>query len=111
MTDQHTHADLVARLAAAPWHHSPGYNRDDGSHVGTHSYLLAKDGQQALIDEVIALCHSTDACVWRGRYQGRPHVYFYLTLADGWTYWDMGGDGLVNRDLIDRAEREVRPRR
>jgi hypothetical protein len=111
VTDQHDHSDLIARLDAAPWHHSPGYNREDGSRVTRHSYILAREGQQGLIMEVKRLCESADPCVWRGRYQGRPHVYRYLTLADGYTYWHMGGNDLINRDHISREEREVQPRR
>jgi len=110
----HDHADLIARLTVAPWHHSPGYNRkDDGTRVGKHSYLLGKDGRavQALITTMIDLINSNDPCVWRGQYQGRGHVYRYLTLPDGWTYWHMGGQHLINRDQIVRAEREYVPRR
>jgi hypothetical protein len=107
----HDHTDLIARLDAANWHHSPGYNRkSDGSRVTKHAYILAKDGFQGLIDEVIGLCESPDPCVWRGKYQGRPHIYRYLTLEDGWTYWHMGDRALVNRDTISREEREVKPR-
>jgi hypothetical protein len=55
------------------------------------------------------LIESDYARVWRGRYQGRPHIYRYLTLADGWTYWHMSGRDLLNRD-IDRAERQIKRR-
>jgi len=111
VTDQ---PDLLSRLDRAPWHHSPGYNRKaDGTRVGKHSYLLARDGEDVatLISVMFDLIESKDDHVWRGQYQGRGHIYRYCTLDDGWTYWHMGKRDLINRDHIDRAEREVVPRR
>ena len=116
MTD-HDHTDLIARLEAAPWHRSGGYDRPDGTRVGRHEYILAKDGNgnPRLIEDMYRLIETKEEpCIWRGRYQGRGHVYRYLTFAQWpeWTFWHMGDLTIINRaDDVDRTEREVIPRR
>lgn len=112
------HSGLIVRLNQAPWHQSPGYNRKaDGTRVTAHQYILSRDGLtvERLIYEMFEIIASDDPCIWRGRYQGRSFVYRYFTPPDGtdhpWTYWRMRQGDLINRDHIDRAEREVIPRR
>ena len=98
-----TDSELAELCSVAPWHASPGYDRDDGTRVGTHQWLHARNDShltRLLWDRL-----HRDEGIWRGCYQMRPYKYRYLTLPDGWTYWHMGSPMLINRDKLTPADR------
>ena len=105
MPDFPTDSELLELIAVAKWHYSPGYDRDDGSRVGKHSYIVRNEEPDLfalLTTRLLAPDH------WFGQYQGRGFVYTYVTLGDGLTYWGLKGP-IINRDVVDRAERECAP--
>jgi hypothetical protein len=99
--------ELLELIAVAKWHYSKGYDRKDGQRVGTHSYILFREEPE--LCKLLYRRINTGSDTWAGKYLNTR--YRYLTLGDGLTYWHMGTATGINRDMVNRAEREIIPKR